>query len=110
MAHCPREMLDDLAPVLAVVRRWPWIQERTLGVCYIKRTPFLHFHALRSGRVADARDGRDWGERIPLDHPISRTRQRAVLRELRRRYERTAEALGLAIDEAPRLRERSVGG
>ena len=109
MAHCPPEMLDDLTDVLAAVRRWPWIREPKLGIYYIKRTPFLHFHALRLGRVADARDGREWGERISLAYPIGRTRRRAFLRELRRRYERSADALGLAIeDEALTVRERSA--
>ncbi len=109
MAHCPPEMLDDLTEVLAAVRRWPSIHEQKLGVYYIARTPFLHFHALRLGRVADSRDGRDWGERIPLAYPIGPTRRRVFLRELRRRYRRTAAALGLAIeDEALTVRDRSA--
>ena len=92
MAHCPPELLDDLADVLGEIRTWDGVVERSPGVFYVRRTPFLHFHALRDGRVADARDGRDWGERIPLPHPASAARRRVFAREIRGRYERTRDA------------------
>ena len=96
MARCPAGLLDDLADVLAAVRRWPRVVERSPGVFYVGRTPFLHFHALRTGRVADARDGRDWGERIALDPPLGPARRRALRRELQRR-----QAAGEIVDIYP---------
>ena len=82
-------MLDDLADVFARVRTWDAVVEKKIGLYYLRRTPFLHFHVLRSGRVADARDGHTWGARIDLPYPSTAARRRALLRELRARYERT---------------------
>lgn len=106
MAHCPPELLDDLADVLATIRGWPGVREKKLGVYYLRRTPLLHFHALVQGRVADSRDGRDWGERMALPYPASPGGRRAFLREMRQRYERTALALGLTVAAEHAVRRR----
>jgi hypothetical protein len=95
VARCER--LDDLATVLQEVQTWPEIVVPKASVYYIKRTPFLHFHDLSTGRAADARDGREWGERIALPYPLSRADRGSLLRELRRRYENTLEAFAPAV-------------
>ena len=83
MAHCPPELLDDLTDLFAEVRTWPEVIEKTRGVFYVGREPFLHFHRQADGRRrADVKSAGGW---VPfeLPHPISGTRQRAFLRELR---------------------------
>ena len=84
MAHCPPELLDDLAPVLAEVRTWPGVVERSPGVFYLRRQPFVHFHLLKGGRCGDVK-GHDWA-RFDLPQPISAARRRSFLRALRTRY------------------------
>jgi hypothetical protein len=97
MAHCPPESLDDLDAVFRELQTWDLVVQHNVGVYYLKRTPFLHFHLLAGGgRVADARDGRNWGQRIELSYPASRPRQHAFMRELRRRYKHTVLAWRLA--------------
>ncbi|HKW92743.1 MAG TPA: hypothetical protein VJX92_12640 [Methylomirabilota bacterium] len=86
MARCPAELLDDVADVLAEVRTWAGIVEKTPGVFYLRRLPFLHFHLEAGGaRRADVKGRAGW---IPYDlpRPISATRRRAFLRELHTRY------------------------
>ncbi len=86
MAHCPPELLDDVADVLAEVRAWAGIVEKRPGFFYLRRLPFLHFHLVAGGeRRADVKGRAGW---IPLDlpRPITATRRRAFLRELRMRY------------------------
>jgi hypothetical protein len=86
MAHCPPELLDDLADVLADVRTWAHVIEKKPGVFYVRRQPFLHFHLLAgSRRCADVKVGTDW-VRVDLPRPTSSARRRAFLCELRRRY------------------------
>jgi hypothetical protein len=83
MAHCPPEMLHDLTVLFAELRTWTGLAERTPGVFYLHRRPFLHFHLLEGGRRrADIKARNDW---VPVDlpYPISLTRQRAFLRQLR---------------------------
>ena len=87
MAHCPPELLDDLHGVFDELRDWPGVIEKSRGVFYLRRTPFLHFHLLEGGRRrGDIKAGTDWVQ-IDLPHPLSQTRARAFLRELRQRYE-----------------------
>jgi hypothetical protein len=86
VAHCPPELLDDLRGLFAEVRRWSGVTEKSPGVFAVRRAPFLHFHRQADGRRrADLKGRRGW---IPLElpHPLSATRQRAFLRELRRQY------------------------
>jgi hypothetical protein len=86
VARCPSELLDDIAEVLAEVRAWTGIVEKKPGVFYLRRRPFLHFHLEAGGaRRADVKGRAGW---IPIDlpRPISATRRRAFLGELRSRY------------------------
>jgi hypothetical protein len=83
VARCPSELFDDIADVLAEVRAWPGIVEKGPGVFYLRRRPFLHFHLAAGGaRRADIKGRAGW---IPFDlpRPVSATRRRAFLRELR---------------------------
>jgi hypothetical protein len=85
--HCPPEQLDDLADVLAEVCTWPGIAEKKAGVFYMRRQPFLHFHLVEGGRRrADIKGGAGWVE-LDLPRPVSATRRRAFLRELRIHYD-----------------------
>jgi hypothetical protein len=87
--HCPPAMLSDVADVLATVRGWPGIVEKSPGVFYAHRQPFLHFHlADGSRRRADVKGRAGW---TPLDlpRPISPARRRAFLALLRARYRET---------------------
>lgn len=85
MAH-PPEMLDDLADLLAEVRAWAGVVEKSPGVFYLKRQPFLHFHLVTGGRRrADVKDGTGWAQ-FDLPRPVSAARRRAFLRALRARY------------------------
>jgi hypothetical protein len=49
MAHCPPARLKDLASLLADLRRWPGVVERSRAVFYARRQPLLHFHLTREG-------------------------------------------------------------
>ena len=83
MAHCPPEMLDDLADLLAEVRAWAGVVEKSPGVFYLRRQPFLHFHLVEGGRRrADVKHRANWVQ-LDLPRPVSATRRRAFLRELR---------------------------
>jgi hypothetical protein len=83
MAHCPPELLDDLADVLAEVRTWAGVLEKSAGVFYVKRRPFLHFHLLQGKeRRADVKGRNGWVQ-LELPRPASTAKQRALLRVLR---------------------------
>ena len=43
MAHCPPELLDDIAGLIAEVLAWPDVVEKSPGVLYARRQPFLPF-------------------------------------------------------------------
>jgi hypothetical protein len=86
VAHCPPELLDDLADVIAELCTWSGVIEKKPGVFSVRGQPFLHFHLVDGGRRrADIKGRTDW---VPLDlpRPASATRRRAFLRELRMRY------------------------
>jgi hypothetical protein len=87
VAHCPPELLDDLAGLLAELRTWAGLVEKKPGVFYVRGQPFLHFHLLEGERRrADVKGRRDW---VPFDlpRPLPAARRRAFLRALRVRYE-----------------------
>ena len=87
MAYCPPGLLDDVADVLAEVRGWPHVVEKKPNVFYVRRQPFLHFHLIKGEhRRADVKTPNGWRQ-LDLPRPISATRRRAFLRELRRRYD-----------------------
>ena len=81
-----RPLLDDLADLLAEVRTWAGVIEKKPNVFYVRRQPFLHFHLVQGGRRrADVKGRTSWVQ-LDLPRPISTTRRRAFLRELRTRY------------------------
>lgn len=87
MARCPPELLDDLTDLLAEVRDWPGVLEKSAGVFYVRRTPFLHFHRQADGRRrADVKSADGW---VPfeLPYPISVGGRRAFRRALRRHHD-----------------------
>lgn len=86
MAHCPPVLLDDIADVLAEVRGWPTVVEKSPGVFYARRQPYLHFHQVEGGhRRADVKGRAGWTS-LDLPRPVSPTRRRAFLRLLGTRY------------------------
>jgi hypothetical protein len=86
MAHCPPELLDDLADVLAEVRTWAGVIEKKPNVFYVRRQPFLRFHLVEGGRRrADVKGRISWFQ-LDLPRPISSARRRTLLRALRTRY------------------------
>ena len=94
MAHCPPALLDDIADVLADLRGWPGIVEKSPGVFYAGRNPFLHFHLIKDGLIKDGRrradvKGRASWTSLDLPRPISAAKRRAFLRLLGARYRET---------------------
>jgi hypothetical protein len=90
VAHCPAELLDDVADLIDEVRGWPDVVERKPGVFYARRLPFLHFHLIEGvRRRADIRGRTGWHS-IDLPRPLPSAKRRVFLRELEKRYrERT---------------------
>jgi len=86
VAHCPPELLDDIADLLAEVRTWAGVVERKPGVFYVRRQPFLHFHLVDGGRRRADVKGRTTWVQVDLPRPVSAARRRAFLRKLRIRY------------------------
>jgi hypothetical protein len=86
MAHCPPELLDDVAEVVAEVRTWAGVVEKKPAIFYLRRQPFLHFHLLDGARRRADVKGRAGWIQIDLPRPLSATRRRRFLRELRIRY------------------------
>ena len=86
MGFCPPELLDDLAAVLADVRRWARVVEKKPNVFYLGREPFLHFHWLAGERRrGDIKARAGWVE-VDLPRPLSVARRRAFVRALRTCY------------------------
>jgi hypothetical protein len=86
VSRCPPELLDDLTEVLAELRAWPGIVEKNAGIFYVRRQPFLHFHLMEGGRRRADVKGRAGWVQLDLPRPVSTTRRRAFLRELKIRY------------------------
>lgn len=79
-------MLDDLADLFADVRAWSGVIEERPGVFYAHNQPFLHFHLLAGGRRrADIKGCASWVQ-LDLPRPVTVTRRRALLHELRLHY------------------------
>jgi hypothetical protein len=86
VGHCPPALLDDLADVLTEVCTWSGVVQKKPGVFYLRRQPFLHFHLVDGGRRrADIKARAGWVQ-LDLPRPVTATRRRAFLRELRIRY------------------------
>jgi hypothetical protein len=55
MKHAGSSALDALEPLLARLRAFPSLKEKTRGVFYLKSRAFLHFHEDPTGLWADIR-------------------------------------------------------
>lgn len=80
MRHAGPLALDRLEPLLARLRAFDALKERSRGVFYLRSRAFLHFHEDPAGLFADIRaaDGRDF-ERLKVDDPAGAA---ALLRQV----------------------------
>ena len=83
MAHCPPAGLADLADLLAEVRRWAGVVEKSPAVFYVRRQPFLHFHLAKDGRRRGDIKGSDGWLSFDLTRPVSARKRTAFARALR---------------------------
>jgi hypothetical protein len=84
------DRLHDLQGILDDVRGWEGIEDRGGGTMYVRRQPFLHFHAGKHGRRADVRGVDGWVE-VNLPEPIPPAVRRHLLTVLHDAYaERTS--------------------
>jgi hypothetical protein len=86
LPYCPPALLDDVADLLAEVRTWAGVVEKKPGIFYVRRQPFLHFHLVEGGRRRADVKGRTTWVQLDLPRPVSVSKRRAFLRELRIRY------------------------
>jgi hypothetical protein len=94
LGHATPEELADLAPLLERVRKWEHVRETAPNVFYVKRTPFLHFHADKAGRrFADVRCGAAWGPRLSIPFEATKKERAAFAREVERRHGATVDSL-----------------
>jgi hypothetical protein len=66
MGHANHQDLLDLEDVLRKLRQLPAMSERSPGIFYFKRIPFMHFHTKDGKRWADVKLGKSWGPEIPI--------------------------------------------
>lgn len=92
MGHARTKDLRDIDDVLARIRTLPGVSERSRGVFYLRRAPFLHFHTTRETRYAHGKIGATWGSEIPLPFGASRTLKAAFMREVRARHKACVRA------------------
>jgi hypothetical protein len=60
MKHASPAALDQLTQLLARVRQFERVKEKSRGVFYCRSKAFLHFHEDPAGLFADLRTGSDW--------------------------------------------------
>jgi hypothetical protein len=80
MKHATAAALDELTALLAQVRQFGQIKEKSRGVFYCRSKAFLHFHEDPAGLFADLRTGSDW-QRMPVNDKAG---QAALLQQIRR--------------------------
>lgn len=71
MKHAGKEALERLEAFLAELRQRDKLQEKRLGIFYLKSRAFLHFHEDPKGMFADIRLGTEFSR-----YPINTTTQR----------------------------------
>ena len=69
MKHAGAQALDRLEPLLARLRGFDALKERSRGVFYFKSRAFLHFHEDPAGLFADVRAATGDFERLKVDDP-----------------------------------------
>jgi hypothetical protein len=78
--HAGQSALNRLEPILARIRRFDGLKEKSRGVFYRAGAAFLHFHEDPAGFFADVRiDGTEF-VRLPVN---SKTEIEALLRAIR---------------------------
>jgi hypothetical protein len=78
--HAGARDLDQLEPLLARLRAFDALRERSRGVFYLKSRAFLHFHEDPAGLFADLRAADGCGfERLKVDEAAG---QAALLRRV----------------------------
>jgi hypothetical protein len=77
LKHATAASLDRLEPLLAEIRGFAWLKEKSRGVFYRGSRATLHFHEDPLGLFADLR-AEDW-RRFPVDTQAERE---AVLKAL----------------------------
>jgi hypothetical protein len=92
MGHSRTKDLRDIADVLGRIRALPGVIERSKGVFYLRRAPFLHFHTTDETRYADAKIGKTWGPEIPLPFEATRSKKAAFMKEVRARHKACLKA------------------
>jgi hypothetical protein len=86
VGHASREDLLDLEDIFCELRKLPGISERSHGVFYFKRVPFLHFHTKDADRWADVKVGASWGPEIPIPFQSGPRAKRRFLKIVTGRY------------------------
>ena len=68
MKHAGAKALGELAPVIARLRAFDALREKSPGVFYCRSRAFLHFHEDEAGLFADLRGPGDASfERLPVN-------------------------------------------
>jgi hypothetical protein len=80
MKHATAAALDRLTGLIADVRQFELVREKSRGVFYLRSKAFLHFHEDPAGLFADVRTGSDW-QRMPVN---TKADQAKLLRLVRR--------------------------
>jgi hypothetical protein len=86
MKHASPAALDQLAQLLAGIRQFERVKEKSRGVFYCRSKAFLHFHEDPAGMFADLRTGSDW-ERFRIN---SKEQQAMLLRRIRHHLARSS--------------------
>src|SRR5262245_42237959 len=92
MGHARADELRDIDDVVVAIRALTGIVERSPGIFYIRRSPFLHFHTKDGRRWADIKSRTEWGCEVPLPFECSPGAKTAFLREVRARHRATVGA------------------
>jgi hypothetical protein len=98
MSRIDPARLADLEEVLDEVRSWSGVDDRGGGTFYLRKKPFLHFHAGHGSRRADVRRADGW-KQIDLPEPAPAGVRRRFQAVLRAEYsERVAPRPRLSFD------------
>jgi hypothetical protein len=79
MKHAGQDAVEQLEPLLQILRSVPSLVEKKPGVFYRKSKAFLHFHEDPSGLYADLRVGENF-ERYRVQTAKERAKFLAVVR------------------------------
>ena len=73
MKHAGSAAPGKLSGLLDDIRAFDSLTEKSVGIFYLKRTAFLHFHEDPAGVFADIKLGNDW-VRFPANKPAEHRR------------------------------------